>query len=75
MLEGLSPTRGEGSAEVYLPMSRSDIGEYLGISLEAVGRAFRALASRGVIAFRDRRHVKIVDRVRLNDIASESETG
>jgi CRP-like cAMP-binding protein len=73
MLEGLSPARGEDPAEVYLPMSRSDIGDYLGISLEAVGRAFRALASRDVIAFRDRRRVQIIDRVRLNDIASESE--
>jgi len=54
-------------------MSRSDIGNYIGISLEAVSRSFRALSSRGVIAFRNRRHVKIIDRAGLNDIASESE--
>ena len=54
-------------------MSRSDIGNYIGISLEAVSRLFRALSSRGVIAFRNRRHVKIIDRAGLNDIASESE--
>jgi CRP/FNR family transcriptional regulator, anaerobic regulatory protein len=74
MLASLSSARGEGSAEVYLPMSRCDIGDYLGISLEAVGRSFRALAHRGVIAFRDRRHVEIIDHCRLNEIASESET-
>jgi len=54
-------------------MSRSDIGNYIGISLEAVSRSFRALSNRGVIAFRNRRHVKIIDRAGLNDIASESE--
>jgi CRP-like cAMP-binding protein len=73
MLENYQTARSEGAEEIYLPMSRSDIGNYIGISLEAVSRSFRALSSRGVIAFRNRRHVKIIDRAGLNDIASESE--
>jgi CRP-like cAMP-binding protein len=73
MLENYQTARSEGAGEIYLPMSRSDIGNYIGISLEAVSRSFRALSSRGVIAFRNRRHVKIIDRAGLNDIASESE--
>ena len=73
MLENSQIVRGEGAGEIYLPMSRSDIGNYIGISLEAVSRSFRALSCRGVIAFRNRRHVKIIDRAELNNIASESE--
>ena len=74
MLENLQAARGEDAAEIYLPVNRSDIGDYIGVSLEAVSRAFRALSTRGVIVFRNRRHVKIIDRDRLNDIASESKT-
>jgi CRP-like cAMP-binding protein len=73
-LENYQAARGEGAEELYLPMSRSDIGDYVGMSLEAVSRSFRALASEGVIAFRNRRHVKIIDRRQFNDIASESQT-
>jgi CRP/FNR family transcriptional regulator, anaerobic regulatory protein len=72
MLENYQVARGDGAAEVYLPMSRSDIGEYLGLSLEAVSRSFRALVSRGVIAIRNRRHVRILNRAQLESVASES---
>jgi CRP/FNR family transcriptional regulator len=72
MLEDFQAARGEGTGEIYLPMSRSDIADYVGVSLEAVSRSFRALSTRGVIALRNRRHIKIIDRDRLNDIASES---
>ena len=74
MLENVQAARGEGAAEIYLPMSRSEIGDYIGVSLEAVSRSFRALSIRGVIVFRNRRHVKIIDRDRLTDIVSESKT-
>jgi CRP/FNR family transcriptional regulator len=74
MLERLQAARGEGGAEIYLPMSRSDIGDYIDVSLEAVSRSFRALSTRGVIAFRNHRHVKIIHREQLNNIASESKT-
>ena len=63
--------RGERTAEIYLPMKRSDIGEYLGMSLEAVSRAFRALTTRGIIKSRDRRHLKIADRSTFDKIAAD----
>ena len=62
LLEQVQAARGEQTTEIYLPMDRSDIGEYVGISLAAVSRAFRSMMARGVISVRDRRHVKIVDR-------------
>jgi CRP/FNR family transcriptional regulator len=73
MLENYQAARGEGAGEIYLPMTRSDIADYIGISPEAVSRSFRVRSVQGVIAFRNRHHVKIVNRARFNDIASESE--
>jgi len=51
--------------EIYLPMDRSDIADYVGMSLAAVSRGFRSLIAKGVLKYRDRRHVKIIDRQAL----------
>jgi len=69
LLENVQAARGERTAEIYLPMNRSDIGEYLGMSLEAVSRAFRGLTTRGIIKSRDRQHLTIVDRSTFDKIA------
>ena len=70
MLESLQIARGESAAEIYMPMNRSDISEYVGMSLEAVSRAFRTLIKRGIIESRNRRHVKIVDRNAFEELAT-----
>lgn len=54
------------ASEIYLPMDRSSIAAYLGMTLPAVSRAFRALVSTNVLALRDRAHVKIIDRDAFN---------
>ncbi|SDT56840.1 transcriptional regulator, Crp/Fnr family [Bradyrhizobium canariense] len=72
LLENLRAARGERTAEIYLPMKRSDIGEYLGMSLEAVSRAFRSLTTRGIIRNRDRRHLKITDRSTFDRIVGDT---
>jgi CRP-like cAMP-binding protein len=72
LLENLQVGRGERTAEIYLPMNRSDIGEYLGMSLEAVSRAFRGLTARGIIKSRDRQHLKIADRSTFDKIAADT---
>lgn len=69
LLEEHRVARGDGAQELYLPMTRSDVAAYLGLSLEAVSRSLRALASRGVIAFRDKRSIKVLDRDQLNALA------
>jgi CRP/FNR family transcriptional regulator len=58
-------------AEIYLPMDRSDIADYVGMSLAAVSRGFRALATQRVIKIRDRRHVKIIDRKTFEKLAGK----
>jgi CRP-like cAMP-binding protein len=71
LFEQLQAARGESTTEIYLPMSRSDIGEYVGMSLEAVSRAFHSLAARGIIKSRDRRHLKIIDRTAFENVADD----
>ncbi len=72
LLENLQGARGERTAEIYLPMKRSDIGESLGMSLEAVSRAFRSLTTRGIVKSRDRQHLKIMDRSTFDRIAGDT---
>ncbi|MGC2081184.1 MAG: Crp/Fnr family transcriptional regulator [Xanthobacteraceae bacterium] len=74
LIEQLQIAKGQQIAEIYLPMDRSDIGEYVGMTLEAVSRAFRALTSWGVIKPRDRGHVRIVDRAAFDKIAGDPPT-
>lgn len=70
-LQELQTARGGQGVDIYLPMSRSAIGEYAGVTLAAVSRAFRSLVTRGVIKLRDRRHVSIIDRGAFERIAGE----
>jgi CRP/FNR family transcriptional regulator, anaerobic regulatory protein len=65
MLETHQAARGESMGEVYLQMTRRDIAAYVAITPEAVTRSLRDLVSRGAITFRDRRHVQIINRARL----------
>jgi CRP-like cAMP-binding protein len=73
LLEQHQAARGESAPELYLPMSRSDVAEYLGMSLEAISRSFRTLASRGVLSFRNKRYVKVMNRDQLDALAELSE--
>ena len=60
---------GESASEIYLPMDRSNIADYLGLTPAALSRAFRTMAMDRIIGFRDRRHVKILDRDAFNRLA------
>jgi CRP-like cAMP-binding protein len=69
MLARAQEARNE-SEDIYLPMTRSDIADYLGLTLAAVSRSFRVLESRDLIKFIDRRHMRIVNRARLQSLAT-----
>jgi CRP/FNR family transcriptional regulator len=51
-----------------LPMSRADIGNYLGLAVETVSRAFTRMQEQGIIIV-DQREVRIVDRHQLCRLA------
>ncbi|MGC1560094.1 MAG: Crp/Fnr family transcriptional regulator [Bradyrhizobium sp.] len=67
--EHLQLARGEPTLEIYLPMDRSSIAAYLGLTLAALSRAFRTLVSKRIIFSRDRHHIKILDRNAFNRLA------
>jgi CRP-like cAMP-binding protein len=71
MLDRSREARDGGSGEIYLPMSRTDIADYIGFSLAAVSRSFRALAARHLISFRDRRHLLITDHAGLANLIAQ----
>jgi CRP/FNR family transcriptional regulator len=58
-----------GEKGVLIPMTRSDIANYLGLSLEAVVRASRRLERHGIVHFIDRHHARILDRARFESLA------
>ena len=71
MLETQQSPDGRLTDEIFVPMSRIDIGSYTDMSPEAVSRALQELVRRRVISLRDRRYIRIVDRARLEDVISE----
>jgi CRP/FNR family transcriptional regulator len=71
MLEKQS-TAPHGPDDVPIPMTRSDIANYLGLSLEAVVRASRQLERQGIVDFVGRHHARIVDRHRFEALASNA---
>jgi CRP-like cAMP-binding protein len=53
-----------------LPMSRTDLAEYLGLSLESVSRATSALTRRGIVDFEGGHAAKVVDRIRFEKLVN-----
>jgi CRP-like cAMP-binding protein len=59
------------TAPISMPMSRSDVANYLGLSLEAVSRATSDLTRDRMIAFHDRHTVRILDRQRFDQLVAD----
>lgn len=61
--------RGVDSEIVDLPMSRSDIGDYLGLTIETVSRTFTILKRDGLIELPEVHRVRLTNRRGLAEIA------
>ena len=56
---------------VELPMTRSEIGDFLNLSLESVSRACRRLSDSGILAF-EKGRVRIIDRARFDQLVARN---
>ena len=61
--------QGQSDGMVVLPMTRSDIADYLGLTVETVSRSFTRLRQENIISTQDAHHVNLVDSERLHALA------
>ena len=71
LLEGLDGTQ----FQLALPMTREEIANYLGLTLETVSRQINALKRDGVINLDGKRHMTVPDLGRLLQEAGEDDDG
>lgn len=60
---------GQDPSEFELPMTRSDIGDFLGLTIETVSRTFTKLKTLGLIELPQSNRVKLVDIHELEGLA------
>ncbi|TSD85502.1 Crp/Fnr family transcriptional regulator [Mycobacterium sp. KBS0706] len=68
-LSGRAGGLGLSSNPVQLPMTRADIADYLGLTLETVSRSFGRLRDQGLIAVRGRHEIALEAIDRLKELA------
>lgn len=61
--------RGENPEEIYLPMTRTDIGDYLGLTTETVSRTVTRLKIAGIIRLCQHGRMNLTDIDRLMELA------
>ena len=66
---------GAGAQVLSLPMSRSEIADYLGLTLETISRQLSVLKRDGVIRFEDQRRFRILDAAALHDATGDDADG
>jgi len=62
--------RATAAGVIALPMSRRDIADYLGLTLETVSRALSCLHGKGILGFlgQTQRQIVLLDRTRLAEL-------
>jgi CRP/FNR family transcriptional regulator len=69
MLSKRACQRGQPGDAIAVPMSRTDIGDYLGLTTETVSRTFTQLKQDGIIQLLPDHKVKLAQRDSLEEIA------
>ena len=69
MLSNSAARHGRPSDPVFLPMSRSDIADYLGLTVETVSRTLTRLRKQGLIELLDEKQVRLSKQYELREIA------
>ena len=70
-LMGCNHSLPPGSVVFDLPLSRADIADYLGLTIETVSRQMTGLKKSGVINLTDQRHITINDISALQAVANQ----
>ena len=63
--------RGAGSNVIDLPMSRTDIADYLGLTIETVSRTFSIFKREQIVELPNAHHVVVIDRVALEELTGD----
>jgi CRP/FNR family transcriptional regulator len=71
----LDPEKSTISQQIDLHMTRDQIADYLGLTLETVSRQFNGLKKEKIINFSDRRHFTITDLAALHDQTGDDADG
>lgn len=66
---------GVGSCSFDLPLTREEMADYLGLTLETVSRQISALKRDGIIELEGKRHVKVADFDRLMEQTGDDSDG
>lgn len=61
--------QGQADGQLVLPMTRTDIADYLGLTVETVSRNFTKLRQDGMISTADPHHIELLDAGRLRALA------
>jgi len=59
------------TGQISLPLTREEVADYIGLTLETVSRQMNALKKEGIIEFSDRRHFRILDARALRDASGD----
>jgi CRP-like cAMP-binding protein len=64
--------RSSDPKSIDLSMSRTDIADYLGLTIETVSRTFSMMKHEGIIALPSAQHVLVLDRGGLEDLTGDA---
>ncbi len=70
-LSGRQQQLGGLENHVDLPMTRADIGDHLGLTIETVSRSFSRLKQEGALYFEHPHHIELRDPPRLRELAGQ----
>ncbi len=69
MLARRQENRGKDTSAIEVPMSRSDIADYLGLTIETVSRTLTQLRKEATISLKDNKHIEAIGMDMLEDLA------
>ena len=72
-LSEMNEEHGGDPETVFLPMTRGDIADYLGLAVETVSRVITQLRAMGIIDLHHANHIRLCDMDRLMDLAEGDE--